>query len=126
MIRRPPRSTLFPYTTLFRSPTRCLPHGTPAVPYHGRGLAVARRARRGPVDPGHRAASSRPWRLRMGGGSRSTWRDAEGGPVMRGLEWRWRVGGLVVGGLDVVPGVGGARGQARRLLVLALRATPAG
>src|SRR3989442_11026349 len=23
MIRRPPRSTLFPYTTLFRSPTRC-------------------------------------------------------------------------------------------------------
>src|SRR2546422_4410022 len=27
MIRRPPRSTLFPYTTLFRSPqTRALPH----------------------------------------------------------------------------------------------------
>src|SRR5258708_12461786 len=24
MIRRPPRSTLFPYTTLFRSPTRLL------------------------------------------------------------------------------------------------------
>src|SRR5256886_11431797 len=24
MIRRPPRSTLFPYTTLFRSPLRCL------------------------------------------------------------------------------------------------------
>src|SRR5258708_27148314 len=24
MIRRPPRSTLFPYTTLFRSPTPCL------------------------------------------------------------------------------------------------------
>src|SRR5438132_2857756 len=23
MIRRPPRSTLFPYTTLFRSPTEC-------------------------------------------------------------------------------------------------------
>src|SRR2546430_7761166 len=23
MIRRPPRSTLFPYTTLFRSPTTC-------------------------------------------------------------------------------------------------------
>src|SRR2546425_4403454 len=29
MIRRPPRSTLFPYTTLFRSPrvTQCLPGG---------------------------------------------------------------------------------------------------
>src|SRR3712207_8841841 len=25
MIRRPPRSTLFPYTTLFRSPTHWLP-----------------------------------------------------------------------------------------------------
>src|SRR5689334_24845066 len=32
MIRRPPRSTLFPYTTLFRSPTgsgKRLPRGTP-------------------------------------------------------------------------------------------------
>src|SRR3712207_8766657 len=27
MIRRPPRSTLFPYTTLFRSPCANLPHG---------------------------------------------------------------------------------------------------
>src|SRR5258708_18718946 len=25
MIRRPPRSTLFPYTTLFRSPAPCIP-----------------------------------------------------------------------------------------------------
>src|SRR5437667_9048234 len=25
MIRRPPRSTLFPYTTLFRSPSSCSP-----------------------------------------------------------------------------------------------------
>src|SRR5438093_4777611 len=42
MIRRPPRSTLFPYTTLFRSPTSRA--GTkvgpsdPAVP-HGRAVA---------------------------------------------------------------------------------------
>src|SRR5258708_24949969 len=27
MIRRPPRSTLFPYTTLFRSPAECLSGG---------------------------------------------------------------------------------------------------
>src|SRR5256885_9016028 len=27
MIRRPPRSTLFPYTTLFRSPLRVVPAG---------------------------------------------------------------------------------------------------
>src|SRR2546426_5426612 len=30
MIRRPPRSTLFPYTTLFRSSRRWLPHGRDA------------------------------------------------------------------------------------------------
>src|SRR2546430_6445721 len=52
MIRRPPRSTLFPYTTLFRSPRRV----DPVVPRHERvvdavhgvdrlssGLEVARR-----------------------------------------------------------------------------------
>src|SRR5688572_31225968 len=30
MIRRPPRSTLFPYTTLFRSPARARPAPPPA------------------------------------------------------------------------------------------------
>src|SRR3989454_8871599 len=36
MIRRPPRSTLFPYTTLFRSPRRRLGLGYDvAVPYAG-------------------------------------------------------------------------------------------
>src|SRR2546425_6844264 len=29
MIRRPPRSTLFPYTTLFRSPSRSSSHASP-------------------------------------------------------------------------------------------------
>src|SRR5256885_13219272 len=29
MIRRPPRSTLFPYTTLFRSPSTCCSGGLP-------------------------------------------------------------------------------------------------
>src|SRR5688572_31879658 len=32
MIRRPPRSTLFPYTTLFRSPAPPAPPGDPPVP----------------------------------------------------------------------------------------------
>src|SRR3989442_13037070 len=41
MIRRPPRSTLFPYTTLFRSGTasdcasNLLPHAARAPPTHG-------------------------------------------------------------------------------------------
>src|SRR3712207_6909486 len=38
MIRRPPRSTLFPYTTLFRSRSREIPH-------QGRGRPHARGAR---------------------------------------------------------------------------------
>src|SRR5258708_29439636 len=40
MIRRPPRSTLFPYTTLFRSAGRPRPCPTPA------GAGTAARARR--------------------------------------------------------------------------------
>src|SRR5258706_11614928 len=41
MIRRPPRSTLFPYTTLFRS--RAVRHARPALPRLDR--AADRRAR---------------------------------------------------------------------------------
>src|SRR2546430_13594306 len=37
MIRRPPRSTLFPYTTLFRSPRR---YGEPGLRAGGRGPGV--------------------------------------------------------------------------------------
>src|SRR2546427_7950852 len=35
MIRRPPRSTLFPYTTLFRSPQPEKQHPVPRTPYGG-------------------------------------------------------------------------------------------
>src|SRR5258708_26129226 len=49
MIRRPPRSTLFPYTTLFRSrerPPEALPHLRRALQAAGRGgAAVPRRDR---------------------------------------------------------------------------------
>src|SRR3712207_8624813 len=57
MIRRPPRSTLFPYTTLFRSQPRTAP-ADPALP------ARARRARgRGVLDrgePAHLVGADRP------------------------------------------------------------------
>src|SRR3712207_8335075 len=43
MIRRPPRSTLFPYTTLFRSPSSRVRHVV------GRALRGARMGRAGPV-----------------------------------------------------------------------------
>src|SRR2546430_6763596 len=42
MIRRPPRSTLFPYTTLFRSPRVVLPGGVPERLRVGPGHQVAR------------------------------------------------------------------------------------
>src|SRR5260370_16196035 len=63
MIRRPPRSTLFPYTTLFRSPGRPACHHY----YHrrrqgaagrlGRGERAAEGLRRGPPDHLVRARS---------------------------------------------------------------------
>src|SRR2546425_6207754 len=54
MIRRPPRSTLFPYTTLFRSPARRAIHGDRSDcdrrhPGNRRSLA-----REGHRDPHHR------------------------------------------------------------------------
>src|SRR3712207_4307009 len=69
MIRRPPRSTLFPYTTLFRSP---LPHqladrprGTPSAHccFHHPGMSPKGRTRYypavGPAIPRRRSCSSR-------------------------------------------------------------------
>src|SRR3712207_8859410 len=56
MIRRPPRSTLFPYTTLFRS--RAPPHDHPRARRH-RGLrhrdGVGRRGRHLPTGPRSRS-----------------------------------------------------------------------
>src|SRR2546427_7417439 len=48
MIRRPPRSTLFPYTTLFRSYTRRTQDGVDrggGVPRRGRRVPAVRRVR---------------------------------------------------------------------------------
>src|SRR3712207_7021728 len=63
MIRRPPRSTLFPYTTLFRSPRLAPPR-----------LGLAPRGRRSRVRPepappraaGAARARRRPGRVRLG------------------------------------------------------------
>src|SRR3989442_6220613 len=54
----------------------------------------------------------------MDGGSRSTWRDAEGGTVMRGLEWRWRLGVLVLGRLIALPVVAATSGKPRVMLIV--------
>src|SRR3712207_7651839 len=80
MIRRPPRSTLFPYTTLFRSGAR--PPGTrePATP--GRDLMASPRGRALAGGPGALRqveqrlapvrALARPRRVRGGGGRKGT------------------------------------------------------
>src|SRR5258708_25302851 len=50
MIRRPPRSTLFPYTTLFRSGIGCLDVGIGSI--KGKGVSVASRRRPGGTGQG--------------------------------------------------------------------------
>src|SRR3712207_7038620 len=62
MIRRPPRSTLFPYTTLFRSRAHRVLSARRQLPVHGgaRGLDGAADARAGRPDPRRgRAAGGR-------------------------------------------------------------------
>src|SRR2546426_4664283 len=51
MIRRPPRSTLFPYTTLFRSPAGRPPPSRRLDGGAGRGAIRGRRAALGPALP---------------------------------------------------------------------------
>src|SRR3712207_8906195 len=63
MKRRPPRSTLFPYTTLFRSP----PHRPRP---RGRGHRGRRRPRSGGGGRGHLRRRDRPLRRRDVGGRR--------------------------------------------------------
>src|SRR2546430_12534592 len=62
MIRRPPRSTLFPYTTLFRS-LRTAPRGLPCPeqPAHGKGVSALgpRHLRRGHTARGRPAVRGR-------------------------------------------------------------------
>src|SRR3712207_8970741 len=58
MIRRPPRSTLFPYTTLFRS-SRCVEYGARGRPLGLESAFVRMRglARRGRIGAGARKAA---------------------------------------------------------------------
>src|SRR2546429_3775491 len=62
MIRRPPRSTLFPYTTLFRSPAgrRRL---APADIYRGRGSFAHEQLARLPAQPQAAKCHRAPWIL---------------------------------------------------------------
>src|SRR2546426_7900444 len=98
MIRRPPRSTLFPYTTLFRSLVGEL-HGDP-----GGDLSLARQLLGGPEQqPGGADGLRRP-RRGGGGGGRPAPRGDQGPPASRhggGGPFPWknpRRGGAARGG----------------------------
>src|SRR2546426_10027535 len=90
MIRRPPRSTLFPYTTLFRSPTaHVVVHRDPRVPLrhlvqpatgellppHAVGSVLRHFEAVGQLELGAPAGRERPGQV-----------DAMHGDVVRGLE----------------------------------------
>src|SRR3712207_7842063 len=60
MIRRPPRSTLFPYTTLFRSPVAAAPAHAERAPGRLRpAVVVAAQRRRVPPDADQRGLRDR-------------------------------------------------------------------
>src|SRR3712207_7378305 len=65
MIRRPPRSTLFPYTTLFRS--ELVVTGTLRPTPGGRLLSRCSRRPRPSAAASRRAAAAPPWRGRVRG-----------------------------------------------------------
>src|SRR2546430_12094841 len=76
MIRRPPRSTLFPYTTLFRSvPGGARSHGgrTPGRRATGRRATRDRRARRDGAPDRRRPARERLCRARRGARGAGAW-----------------------------------------------------
>src|SRR2546430_11653899 len=61
MIRRPPRSTLFPYTTLFRSQDELIYRGVEPMPRHDRQpvvRAVGRKKAKKGIQLGHRRPRS--------------------------------------------------------------------
>src|SRR5256886_9663951 len=53
MIRRPPRSTLFPYTTLFRSDWHTAPRRQYVITLSGQGELEVAGGKKIPVGPGH-------------------------------------------------------------------------
>src|SRR5438034_7041310 len=63
MIRRPPRSTLFPYTTLFRSPGRVAPVQLLLLPAEDSVDRLPKRAVLGPAEPGPQVLDRKSTRL---------------------------------------------------------------
>src|SRR3712207_7001640 len=76
MIRRPPRSTLFPYTTLFRSLERPF-HPTTLVSAVRAALSARRRQRQVRDALAEREASAERLRFALRAGRLGSWRSEE-------------------------------------------------
>src|SRR2546426_10975561 len=100
MIRRPPRSTLFPYTTLFRSPLLIAEYGVPS----SRGISHLQADGMGHGGHDERAMADIDARLTREGRTAGA---AGGGLCARRGGWVKRTG---VGSAVGVPGVRGRRG----------------
>src|SRR3712207_9245091 len=91
MIRRPPRSTLFPYTTLFRSraPRLALPFpwAVPDALDHGGRRAAPRAAARGARHGGGGARARAAGGRRQDGGRRTAVLGDDRRPIWRGHVW---------------------------------------
>src|SRR3712207_6876176 len=61
MIRRPPRSTLFPYTTLFRSRGKKLAEWLPGTREWTMGVGLAGKGREETVESNENVLRSSPW-----------------------------------------------------------------
>src|SRR5256886_8624145 len=107
MIRRPPRSTLFPYTTLFRS-DRC---AEPRAQYHSHGRSWIPPARRVPDQGPRSALEALPLRVRPGPERAA---DPGGDPPVRGSRHAPRRARLAGGAA-----LGAARDHRRPLVRLA-------
>src|SRR5256885_15848850 len=110
MIRRPPRSTLFPYTTLFRSPRRATRACPAAAPMRRSG----RRTWRGPAHSSCRAGPGSP-------------RPRRGPPICARVLGSWLVSLCLCGSLLAVGRVARFDGAARiRPVLVAPAGQPGG
>src|SRR2546426_10957544 len=113
MIRRPPRSTLFPYTTLFRSPPRRGPAAVAAREERPRAAADAALAA---VRPGRPAlhGEPRPGAAEPRGRPRGRAARGRGGVRVAGAPARGRAGSDVSAGAAAARRLRGGSGLGRR------------
>src|SRR3712207_3129995 len=82
MIRRPPRSTLFPYTTLFRSTFQAAGFVEATFPFSAAKAAQAAAAEGEALPPVPAGLDGSSLRLQAGPGGAAMWAQPTGGPTL--------------------------------------------